>query len=67
MAGQPRGLVVLAERVLTVFGPERVDVDGSVGGLGRDVLVLRIPGDTLDVMAMLGYLANEGAWITVSD
>ena len=62
VARQPRGLVVRAERVLAVFGLERVDVDGSVGGLGRNVFVQGIPGDALDVVAMFGDLPDESAW-----
>lgn len=39
MAGQPVRLVILAERVLAVFGLEGVDVNGSIGGLRGNVLV----------------------------
>ena len=36
-------------------------MDGSIGGLGRDIFVQGIPGDALDVVAVLGNLSNEGS------
>jgi len=39
MARQSRGLVVLTEGVLAILCLEGVDVDRSIGGLRRDILV----------------------------
>ena len=64
VAGNPVRLVVVAVKsVLAVLGPERIDVDGAIRGLSRYVLVLGIPGDTLDVMAVLGNLADQSTYI----
>nr|POE77785.1 hypothetical protein CFP56_09428 [Quercus suber] len=54
-------LVVLGEGELAILGLERVDVHGAVGGLGGDVLVQGIPGDALDVVVVLGDLADDAA------
>jgi hypothetical protein len=63
MACNPRWFVVVAvEGVLAVLGLERVDVDGAVRRLGRDKLVQRVPGDALDIMAVLGDLADKGSF-----
>jgi hypothetical protein len=62
MAGELGGLVVVVvERVMAVLGPQRVDVHGAVRRLGRDVLVQRVPGDALDVVAVLSNLADQGS------
>lgn len=61
MAGKLGSLVVRTERVMAIFRLEGVDMDGSIGGLGRDVFVQGIPSDALDVMAVLGDLSNEGS------
>ena len=58
MAGKSRGLVLCVESILAILGLKRVDVNGSIGGLGRDVFVKRIPGNTLDVMTVLCDLAH---------
>lgn len=61
MAGDLGWLIVVAaaECVLAVLGLQRVDVDRAVGGLSGDKLVQRIPGNTLDVMAVLGNLSYK--------
>lgn len=67
MARQPRGLVILTEGILSVFCFEGVYMDGSIGGLSGDILVQRIPGDALYVVAVFGYLSNEGSCVGVVD
>lgn len=66
MTGKLGRFFIRAQRVLAIFCLEGVDVDGSVRGLGRDVFVQGIPSDTLDVMAMLGNLSNEGSCVIKS-
>lgn len=61
MARQSRRLVVLTEGILAVFGLERVYVDGPIGRLRSDVFVEGVPGNALDVVAVLCYLSNEGS------
>jgi len=51
-------LVVCAQRVLAVLGLERVDVHRAVRRLRRDVLVQGVPRHTLDIMTVLGDLAD---------
>lgn len=53
-------VVRTTQGVLAVFRLQGVDVNGSVGRLGCNVLVERIPRDALDVVAMLCDLTNEG-------
>jgi hypothetical protein len=53
--------IFMAEGVLAVLGLERIDVNGSIGRLGRDILVQGIPSDALDVMAMFCYLSDQVA------
>lgn len=55
------------EGVLAVLGLERVDVDGAVRRLGRDKFVQRVPGDALDIMAVLGDLADKGSCSRIID
>jgi hypothetical protein len=61
MAGKLWRLIILREGVLAILCFERVDVNGSIGGLGRDVFIEGIPSYTLDVVAMLGDLSNKGS------
>lgn len=61
MASQTRGFIVVTEGILAVFCFERVNVHRSIGRLRSNVFVERIPGNALDVMAMLGDLPDEGA------
>ncbi len=49
-------LVVLVESKLAVFRFQVVDVNRSIRGLRRHILVQRIPGHTLNVVVMLCYL-----------
>ena len=53
---------MVVERVLAVFGLERVYMHRSVRRLRRNELVQRVPGHTLDVVTMLCNLANESCW-----
>jgi len=39
---------------------------GSVRGLGSDIFVQRIPGDTLNVVLMFSDLANELTYVNIS-
>jgi hypothetical protein len=61
VAGEPGSLVVGCERILPILGLERVDVDRSVGRLCGNVFVERVPGDALDIVAMLGDLTDKGS------
>jgi hypothetical protein len=54
-----RRIVVAAEGVLPVFRPERVDMNGAIRGLRRDVLIQWIPSDALDVVAVLRDLSHQ--------
>lgn len=49
----------MAQCVLPIFGLEGVNMDGSIGRLGSNVFVERIPRHTLDVMAVLSNLPNK--------
>lgn len=46
---------------MAVLGPQRVDVDGTVGRLCGYVFVQRIPGHALDVVIVLGDLPYQRA------
>ena len=61
MTCQLRRLVVGSQGILPVLCFQRVNVYGSVGGLGRYVFVQGIPGDALYVVAVLGNLTDEGS------
>lgn len=61
MAGKSWRLIVLAEGILPILSLERVDVNRSVRRLRCDVLVQRIPGYALNVVAVLGNLTNKGS------
>lgn len=54
--------MVAAQRILPVFRPEGVDVNGPVGGLRCNKLVQGIPCHALDVVAMFGDLSNKHAY-----
>ena len=56
---------VARQRILAVFCFQRVYMDGSIRGLSRDILIQGVPGDTLNVMAVLGDLADEHTWATI--
>jgi hypothetical protein len=65
MAGNLGRLVVVAsaEGILAVLGLEGVDMDGAIGGLCGNELIQRVPGDALNVMAVLGNLSYEDTCI----
>ena len=52
---------VAGERELAVIGAKFVDVNGSIGGLCRNKFIEGVPCDALDIVTMLGDLANDGA------
>lgn len=54
--------VMRVERALAVFGLEGVYMDRSVGRLRGYVFIQRVPGDALDKVIMLCYLANDLAY-----
>jgi hypothetical protein len=58
MVGHLGWLVILREGILAILCLERIYMYGSVGGLGCNVLVEGIPGDSLDVVAVLGNLTD---------
>jgi hypothetical protein len=61
VACQPWQFIVLAQGILPVFCLERVYVDGSIGRLGRNIFVQRIPSDALHVVTMFGNLSHESS------
>ena len=63
VAGKLRSFVVRTQCVLSVFRLEGVDVDRSIRGLCRDVLVERVPGHALYIMAVFGNLSYQSSCI----
>lgn len=53
---------MLIESKLAIFGLEVVDVNGTIGRLGRDELVQGIPRYTLNVVVVLRNLSNHLAY-----
>lgn len=49
---------MISQGELSILGFERVDVNGSIGGLCSDEFVQRIPRDALDVVVVLGDLSD---------
>ncbi len=61
MAGYLRGLlIVTVQRGLAVLRLKRVDMNRSIGRLRGDILVQRVPGNTLDIMTVFGNLSYQG-------
>lgn len=47
---------------LAILGLQTIDVNRSVGGLGRDKFIERIPCDTLHIVGMLRNLPYHLPW-----
>jgi hypothetical protein len=47
---------VRGQSKLAIFGLQAIDVNRSVGRLGRDKFIERIPRDTLHIVGVLGNL-----------